>query len=271
MKKLFVSILAVCALIGCQRTSDDVLVKTTEYTYEDYYALAEGRSDSLHISIVMEFPTYMKNAEMLPVVQQTILAEVFGDAYQNMDIKQAIEAFTAMLKTEYKQNNLPALEENLQARGEVLDAIFPEEQIITSMVMNVHDHIMSYAVERYIYMGGAHGSNYRIFYNFDLNTGALIHEADMFNEGYAEPLTELLLQNMVAQNEEIQLIEDLKEYGYNVDEILPNDNFFFTDSCMVYVFNQYEIAPYALGETEIAISFDQLSSLLKPSFEIKAE
>ena len=68
---------------------------------------------------------------------------------------------------------------------------------------------------------------------------------------------------MVNQNEEVQLIEDLKEYGYNVDEIHPNDNFFLTDSSMVYVFGQYEIAPYALGETEISISYDQLRPLLQ--------
>ena len=73
----------------------------------------------------------------------------------------------------------------------------------------------------------------------------------------------LLLKNMVAQNEDLLLIEDLEEYGYNVDEIHPNDNFFLTDSSLVYVFGQYEIAPYALGETEIAISYDQLRELLK--------
>ena len=81
-------------------------------------------------------------------------------------------------------------------------------------------------------------------------------------EGFEEPMTDLLLKSMVAQNADFQLVEDLEEYGYNVDEIHPNDNFFLTDSALVYVFNQYEIAPYALGETEIAVSYDQLKDLL---------
>ena len=50
-------------------------------------------------------------------------------------------------------------------------------------------------------------------------------------------MTELLLKNMVAQNADFQLVEDLEEYGYNVDEIHPNNNFFLTDSSLVYVFN----------------------------------
>ena len=261
MKKILVFGMVVLALMGCSKLTNRNGVQTKEYTYEEYYPLAEGRVDSLYVSIALDFPVAVPNKEVLPVIQQSIKSELFGDAYQDMEIQQAIEAYTAMLKTEYKQNNLPLIAEG--AHEELLDAIFSEQQIITSMVMDVHKGILSYAVERYVFMGGAHGSNYRVFYNFDLSNGQMLHEQDLFSAGYEEPLTELLLKNMVEQNDDFQLIEDLKEYGYNVDEIHPNDNFFLTDSSLVYVFGQYEIAPYALGETEIAISYDQLRELLK--------
>ena len=236
---------------------------TKEYTYEENYALAPGRVDSQYISIALDFPEKMADEAVLDKVQHSIKSEVFGDAYQNMDIQQAIEAYTAMLKTEYKQNNLPLVADQMDERNVELDAIFREEQIITSMVMGIHNMIFSYAVERYVFMGGAHGSNYRVFYNFDLTNGEMLHEEDLFKPGYEEALTDLLLKNMVEQNEDAQLVDDLKAYGYNVDEIHPNDNFFLSDSCLVYVFNQYEIAPYAMGETEIAISYDQLRELLQ--------
>ena len=261
MKKLLIIAVAAMALMGCNRACKPDEVRTKEYTYEEYYALAQGRVDSLYVSIALDFPVAMADEEVLKTIQRSIKNELFGDAYQDMEIQQAIEAYTAMLKTEYKQNNLPLIAEG--AHEELLDAIFSEQQIITSMVMDVHKGILSYAVERYVFMGGAHGSNYRVFYNFDLSNGQMLHEQDLFSAGYEEPLTELLLKNMVEQNDDFQLIEDLKEYGYNVDEIHPNDNFFLTDSSLVYVFGQYEIAPYALGETEIAISYDQLRELLK--------
>lgn len=262
MKKVLLFGMVVLALVSCKRTCAEGEVVTREYSYEEYYALEEGRIDSLYISIALEFPVKMADQAVLERVQKSIKNELFGDAYENMDIIQAIEAYTAMLKTEYKQNNLPTLEEQKAERNAELDAIFHEEQIITSMVMDVHKNILSYAVERYVFTGGAHGSNYRVFYNFDLSNGEMLHEKDFFKPDYDAPLTELLLSNMVAQNEDFQLIEDLKNYGYNVDEIHPNDNFFLTDSSLVYVFGQYEIAPYALGETEIAISYEQLSDLL---------
>ena len=264
MKKILVFGMVVLALMGCSKLTNRNGVQTKEYTYEEYYPLAEGRVDSLYVSIALDFPVAVPNKEVLPVIQQSIKSELFGDAYQDMEIQQAIEAYTAMLKTEYKQNNLPLIDEN-NGHEELLDAIFSEQQIITSTVMDVHKGILSYAVERYVFTGGAHGSNYRIFYNYNLADGQMLHEEDLFAPGYEEPLTELLLQNIVEQNEDFQLIEDLKHYGYNVDEIHPNDNFFLTDSSLVYVFNQYEIAPYALGETEIAVSYEQLRELLKDS------
>ncbi len=263
MKRSLFLGLIVLLLAGCNLKKSDEVVRTTNYTYEEYYPLMDGRVDSLHIAIAVEFPEKVPNDDLLEPIQQNIKSEIFGDAYQYMDIKQAIEAFTAMLKTEYRQNNLPVAEERRAENDPALDAILNEEQIISSMVMDVHNYILSYAVERYVFMGGAHGSNYRIFYNYDLNTGEQLHEEDIFVEGYEEPLTELLLSNMVAQNEDVELIDDLKRYGYNVDEILPNDNFFLTDSSLVYVFNPYDIAPYSLGETEISIAYDQLQDLLQ--------
>lgn len=268
MKKLVLFAVAVLAFAACKPATDRP-VQTKEFAYEEYYALQEGLTDSLHISIALDFPVATQNAAVLPKIEQTLKREIFGDAYQEMPLEQAMQAYTAMLKTEYRQNNLPVLtsmdDENRNLEPEMT---FSEEQIITSTVMDVHNSILSYAVERYVYMGGVHGSNYRIFYNFDLNTGELIHEQDLFRKGYNEPLTDLLLKNLVEQNEDLSLIEDLQEYGYNVDEIHPNDNFFLTDSCMVYVFNPYDIAPYALGETEIAIRYSQLGELLGEAYSL---
>ena len=127
--------------------------------------------------------------------------------------------------------------------------------------------ILSYCVERYVYTGGAHGSNFRQFVNYNLQTGEQIDEEQLFAENYQEPLTQLLLQYMVEQNDEIALIQDLQEAGYNVDDIHPNDNFYLAEEGITYVFNPYDIAPYALGETEILIPWSALQNILKPEFQ----
>jgi len=138
-----------------------------------------------------------------------------------------------------------------------------EEQYLSGSVMGIVKDILSYGVERYVYLGGPHGNNYRLFLNFDLRTGRTLSEEDIFTEGYEEPLTELLLHYMVEQNDEVDLIKDLELAGYNVDDIHPNDNFYLADEGITYVFNPYDIAPYAFGETEILIPWDDVKPLLR--------
>ena len=135
--------------------------------------------------------------------------------------------------------------------------------MLAGRIMHCTDKILAYGIERYVYMGGAHGSTVRSFTNYCLKTGAILREKDLFSEGYEAPLRQLLLMNLVEQNEDMQLIEDLQNSDYQVDEIRPNGNFYITEEGITYVFNQYEIAPYAYGEIDIFISNDQLTTLLR--------
>ena len=43
MKKILIIAVAILALMGCNRTCKPDEVRTKEYTYEEYYALAQGR------------------------------------------------------------------------------------------------------------------------------------------------------------------------------------------------------------------------------------
>ena len=43
------------------------------------------------------------------------------------------------------------------------------------------------------------------------------------------------------------------------------DNFALTKDGLKFVYNPYEIAPYAMGQQEIVIPYSELKSLLKPN------
>ena len=47
------------------------------------------------------------------------------------------------------------------------------------------------------------------------------------------------------------------------EEIKPNGNFLLSEEGIVYIFNQYEIAPYAAGVIELTIPWDEVSDILK--------
>ena len=259
------SLLIACVLlVGCERNA----LQTTNLSSEQVCYLTDAQEDSLTVSIHIEYPTAIGKTDALNNIQRDLKHRLFGEAYIDMEPQQALDAYVAMLKTEYKINNLPLKEDwEKDNRDYEYAPICCEEQVLTGSVMGEVKGILSYCVERYVYTGGAHGSNFRQFVNYNLQTGEQIDEEQLFAENYQEPLTQLLLQYMVEQNDEIALIQDLQEAGYNVDDIHPNDNFYLAEEGITYVFNPYDIAPYALGETEILIPWSALQNILKPEFQ----
>ena len=259
------SLLIACVLlVGCERNA----LQTTSLSSEQVCYLTDAQEDSLTVSIHIEYPTAIGKTDALNNIQRDLKHRLFGEAYIDMEPQQALDAYVAMLKTEYKINNLPLKEDwEKDNRDFEYAPICCEEQVLTGSVMGEVKGILSYCVERYVYTGGAHGSNFRQFVNYNLQTGEQIDEEQLFAENYQEQLTQLLLQYMVEQNDEIALIQDLQEAGYNVDDIHPNDNFYLAEEGITYVFNPYDIAPYALGETEILIPWSALQNILKPEFQ----
>ena len=259
------SLLIACVLlVGCERNA----LQTTSLSSEQVCYLTDAQEDSLTVSIHIEYPTAIGKTDALNNIQRDLKHRLFGEAYIDMEPQQALDAYVAMLKTEYKINNLPLKEDwEKDNRDFEYAPICCEEQVLTGSVMGEVKGILSYCVARYVYTGGAHGSNFRQFVNYNLQTGEQIDEEQLFAENYQEPLTQLLLQYMVEQNDEIALIQDLQEAGYNVDDIHPNDNFYLAEEGITYVFNPYDIAPYALGETEILIPWSALQNILKPEFQ----
>ena len=260
----FSLLIACLVLVGCKRNA----LQTTSLSSEQVCYLTDAQEDSLTVSIHIEYPTAIGKTDALNNIQRDLKHRLFGEAYIDMEPQQALDAYVAMLKTEYKINNLPLKEDwEKDNRDYEYAPICCEEQVLTGSVMGEVKGILSYCVERYVYTGGAHGSNFRQFVNYNLQTGEQIDEEQLFAENYQEPLTQLLLQYMVEQNDEIALIQDLQEAGYNVDDIHPNDNFYLAEEGITYVFNPYDIAPYALGETEILIPWSALQNILKPEFQ----
>lgn len=256
--------LLTAALLGimtaCHNPSETA---TRNYQTEETLYLTEAGADSLHLFIRFDVPVHMKSASAQKDICRDILTQVFGEAFAAMEPQHALEAYAAMLKTEYKQNNLPMVAER---QGETPETeTFPvlcEEQYLDGQVIGTVRNLMSYGVERYVYTGGAHGISYRLFRNYDISNGKVIQEADLFTCGSEDAITEMLKDNIIAQSENISSTADLQAEGYSVEDIRPNNNFYLSEEGIVYVFNPYDIAPYSYGETEVMLTWEQLEPLL---------
>ncbi len=269
MKKITICLFAMLTLVACQKKQ---AVETEQFTAEETIYLDGQEGDSLYIHFEIEYPIALENTLALQPIQHGITTHLFGERYAAKPIQEAMQAVIELYKTEYIRNNKMLADElamqDADLTNEDLEAgkySFSEVEILTGRVMNVQNGIFSYGMEQYVYTGGAHGVSNRYFYNYDLQTGALISEDDIFVEGYENALANILRQNLVAQNPETQVLDDLYQTEYDVDKIVPNDNFYFTEEGIIYVFNPYEIAPYAYGETEIFVGTNDIKELLLPA------
>lgn len=126
--------------------------------------------------------------------------------------------------------------------------------------------LMSIVTGDYSYLGGAHGAYYIKYDNVNLLKGILIKQADLFQSEYNDKLA-TLIQKKITERNSSKDEDDHIALLVRLHDVKPNDNFFFSKEGLTYVFNQYEIAPYAQGFVEIEIFYEDLLPLLNSYYK----
>jgi hypothetical protein len=259
---LFSTLTAFLFLSCTQKT-----IKTEEKDFtKKYYLTSDTAKGALSMDIHVEIPVDFADKNVLNSIRATIITNLFGEKFVSHSNDSLILLFTNGLNEDYKANNLSLLNE--------LDSAsvysFNNEHNLEGFSLLNDKNIYSYGIDRYVYMGGAHGLSNRTYFNFDLKTGQKITEKDLFIDKYELALSELIKTRIVEESKEdkgsdADPITNLEDTDFWTDSIKPNGNFYITDESINYVFNPYEIAPYYMGQTEVSLPFSRIIGLLKPN------
>jgi len=270
-KSLIILSLAVLALSSCRQKTIRTIEKSD---IERYYLAADTSKGALSIELNVEIPVCFDSQKVLDSIRNNIVSNLFGLEYIQIENDSLVQKFTSDLKKEYKLTNEPILNE----MDEKSLYSFNNEHILDGFSLLNDEHIYSYGINRYVFMGGAHGLNTINYLNFNLKNGKQITESDLFMKNSTKKLTELIKKRIVEQSledESLEPIKNLEKTDFWTDAIKPNGNFYITDESLNYVFNPYEIGPYYLGITEVRLPYERLKSILKPnsiiSYLIKKE
>ncbi len=239
------------------------VIKVEENNYsQKYYLTNDTTKGAITVNIETEIPVDFINDSIMNIIRNTIISSLYGNNYDTIPTDSLASRFAAELIREYKLNNEPLLDK----MGKKGNYSFDNEHNLEGFSLLSDKIIFSYGISRYVFMGGAHGLNSRIFSNFDLKTGKKITENDIFIKDFEKPLIELIKTRIIEQSKEdpeLQPIISLEDTDFWVDAIKPNGNFYITDESINYVYNPYEIAPYYMGQTEVVLPFARLKGLLK--------
>jgi hypothetical protein len=128
------------------------------------------------------------------------------------------------------------------------------------ILMN-NSHILTFYIDHYAFTGGAHGLQTRQFTVVNLWTGKEVMLKDVFKEDSESGLI-ALLSNKIHMMNHLPTTQSLKDAGFYTDTVKPADNFYITPDGIGFYYNQYDIAPFALGPIDVFIPFGELKDYL---------
>ncbi len=139
----------------------------------------------------------------------------------------------------------------------------------TPQVMLNECGLLSVGLSNWSYTGGAHGYFYSRYYNYDVEAGEQLALMDIVTD--TTKLRDLViaeLKDYVGIDEE----EDLEEGGLFVtDESYGlTENFYLDMGGMTFSHPPYDIGPYAAGEIEVSVDYEELRKILKPSSVVQS-
>ena len=112
------------------------------------------------------------------------------------------------------------------------------------------------------FTGGAHGYYYEFYKVFDLKTKKTLQLADVLFDKNPKIWSKILMDHFLKND-----LENGQSEMLLVKEIPLNDNFYFDQDHLYFLYNQYEITAYAAGPVLIKVPFSAIQTILKSEFK----
>lgn len=170
------------------------------------------------------------------------------------------------------KGNSPTIDASLDGFIEEAKAFFEEfPDVPTGYGMELRQSVLLntpnlFTIEAFYYAftGGAHGNYGTGYYNFDATTGAIIELKDILVDGYETPL-KIIAEPIFKKSYLEEGMTNYSEAGFyfEKDVFVLSDNFAIIKEGLKFIYNPYEVAPYALGQQEIIIPYTDLKNLIR--------
>jgi hypothetical protein len=153
-----------------------------------------------------------------------------------------------------------------RARAELPDSASTSRWYLERRVAVVHEanEIIGLRFAEDTYTGGAHTLSTVRYGSFDLQDGHRLRLQEVVVTGAVPRLAEIG-ERAFREVREIPSGQSFSDAGFwfKNDVFTLSDNFTFTHAGLVFRYDPYEVAPYALGPTEFLLAWDDLEGLIR--------
>jgi len=230
---------------------------------EEHHLNDNVNNPVLSIELNYQFPTAYSDDSVLKRIRRIMLADFLPDVSDTTNLPEtAMKLYMIGKIKTYESSEEIIMEEDSQDNMSQPAVGWKDN---TNLLIRYNTNgLLSYTVESTQNSGGAHGGT--TFRNsiLDLKTGEKIGEEDLFTETSIPIINEIILKKLETQNN-VESPEELEQIGYfDVSQISQYKNFYLTNDGLVYTFNAYEIAAYAVGTIEVKLTFKDLEGFVAP-------
>jgi hypothetical protein len=246
------------AVASCQwglpkKATDTTDTDTLAYTYKSVHERAAdcgNKPDSGCTVVKIKYPVFsgQKKLNDSVVRKLTSLFAMDGRPDSSIDLmtKKFLQSYTDFRKTDPRSA-----------------MYFDLDMYATVLVQD--SSLVSLGVGGYTFQGGAHGASATFFINWDTKANKSISLDDLFKPGYQDQL-KTIAEKLFRRSEKLSDTASLaRDYFFKDNKFALNDNFSVTPTGLKFVYNQYEIKPYAAGITALVIPYSPIKSLLRPN------
>lgn len=184
--------------------------------------------------------------------------DYFAIGHEQLEIQLVVDSFVKRYLQDYRREFGEFYRQDPEH-----SAIYNNEYLLTTHVLNGKKDIIVYLADSYHYAGGAHGTMTTIAKNIDVKTGKVIQLADIIRPECEQQLNKMIQEKMLkyfkAKN-----IDELHDKGvFEGIDIYAPDNFILDNKKLTFIYVEDEIAPHAIGEIRIDFDYDELGSIIR--------
>ncbi|GAA4792421.1 hypothetical protein GCM10023231_20680 [Olivibacter ginsenosidimutans] len=228
----------------------DTSSDTLRYTYQNFYLASkhlvdnDGKKDTTYFKAI--YPTF-ENQEINQVVTRHLISDTLHQSFEE-EAKAFIQNFDDFINMD-----------------EYPRAWYSESR--TKVIQNT-PHYLALSTEINDYTGGAHGNYGTLFFNYEPTKKDTIGLADIVPLAKQDTLT-AIAGRIFRKQEGLAPDQSLDDaYFFEDNTFHLNTNFTLTPKGLLFLYNVYEIKPYASGITELLIPYEQLDSIITPEAKL---
>ncbi len=257
MRKLFFPTLVLCCTLvlnSCEpkgtANANVVALKSESSQYSKQHCVDEAKERCAEF--IISYPVFTggdaaSTAALNSSVQGYVLSAVGGN--DQLPFAQALDS----VGLQFVQMYLNDLKDNP-------DLIMGFSTEIRDTVSLLNNKVATIKMEGYSYTGGAHPNPFGLLVSYDLSKGAKPLEInDLVSDTNA---VRPILEKAYKLSKGLKETDPLGEMVYEEIKQLPMPaNVGVASTGILFFYNAYEVAPYAVGSTDILLTWEQLGPL----------